>query len=467
MKNLKYILLLLFAMALSESCTRDNYLDIQPKGTDIPTTVEDFRLMLDNVSSIFSGELSQGFSIKHHMTLQLNDNHALFDEALGSGITLSMVRAYMFEAQFYSPLEDDLDWNQYYNQIYLSNIILDGLSKAKNGTPQEIAALAAEAKVHRAYAYFNLVNIYGIHYNASSAATDLGVPIREGIALDDVSLARASVQEVYDYALNDITTSIADLEDTQPTNYIFRPSKSAAYGVLAKIYLYQGKYPEALDAANDALALSNTLRDINNNEVGFDRVRINPLVTEDEEIIWLKNHISSVRIYPSDELVFLYDFEDLRFQKFGSLFEALGVFKFFYAAGALNENLSDGITTPDLYLIRAECNARLNNIQAANDDLNALREKRYPTGLYTPVNITDPSLLLQFVKDERRREIAISFDRTFDIKRYNLFDNDNISLTHTLEGKTATLEANSKNWAFPIATKILQRNPELKQNPRD
>ena len=71
------------------------------------------------------------------------------------------------------------------------------------------------------------------------------------------------------------------------------------------------------------------------------------------------------------------------------------------------------------------------------------------------------------MKEERRRELIRSTDRIFDIKRYNHFDNDTISLIHNLGDETATLEANSLNWAFPIGRVYINQNPEIIQNPRN
>jgi hypothetical protein len=115
----------------------------------------------------------------------------------------------------------------------------------------------------------------------------------------------------------------------------------------------------------------------------------------------------------------------------------------------------------------AECNARLGNVQAANDALNTLRENRFEAEDFTPLQISDQAELLAFVKDEIRREKAPSTLRTFDIKRYNRFDNDNITISRSFRGETVTIAPNSLNWAFPIAQNYINANPEIEQNPRD
>ncbi|MFS4467852.1 RagB/SusD family nutrient uptake outer membrane protein [Maribacter sp. 2210JD10-5] len=472
-KIIRYTNLMAVTLILLSACSRENYLDIQPKGAVIPTTLEDYRSLLDQVNPPeleFTQPLSQGFNEKHAISYYLNDDNFISSGLVGSfGLPRSAQRAYLFEDSFYSALEDDGDWNNYYKQIYTANIILDGLQDVTNATTAQIAELVAEAKLHRAYAYFNLVNLYGLHYNPASAGSDLGVPIREGIALEDVDLTRASVQEVYDLILDDITEGIPNLEDIQPLNRSYRPSKAAAYGLLSKVLLFQGNYAEALENVDLALDLYGVLRDINDDPFNSFNPELKslPLQLNDDQIIWYKDIFQNT--FVQEEFLEIYEDNDIRKQWFIEVRAFFGddVDGFYFGAGNDNFFYSDGITTPDLYLIRAECNARLGNTAAANAALNALRENRFETGTHTPLNITDNAELLDFVKEERRRETVGGPDRMFDIKRYNLFDEDGISLTHILGSVSATLEANSKNWAIPIGSKYIQQNPEIEQNPRD
>ncbi|WP_346882495.1 RagB/SusD family nutrient uptake outer membrane protein [uncultured Algibacter sp.] len=471
MKLLKYIIVPLLTIAfVTSSCTRDNYLDeVVPRGVVIPSTIEDYRLLLDNVTPDDLGNalpISFGFDEKHSISSYMTDDHVIPND-LSQTLQGPQRRAYLFGDAVYIGNEQDPDWNFYYNQIYTANIILEGLESVDNGTADDIAELQAEAKIHRAYAYFNLVNLYGLHYNPVTADTDLGVPIRQGTALENLDFTRASVQTVYDLIIQDITTSINSLQDTQSLNFTFRPSKAGAYGFLSKVYLYQGRYDLALDAVDNALNIYNVLRDINDDESDpFTSALNSPAVIQDPQIVWYKQAQSV--IFVSDAILSEYNFDDIRAFWFtrdaivtGSQENAL------LFTRNVNQNFSDGINTPELYLIRAECHTRLMNLALANNDLNTLREKRFFSGSSTPINITNQDELLAFVKKERRLELIGNYDRLFDIKRYNLFDNDNISITHTLESISATLEANSLNWALPIAEIYIQQNPEIQQNPRD
>lgn len=474
MKN--YAFYILVALILSfTACSREEFLDFPPKGVVIPSTVKDYRLLLDQVDIapwIFDA-LSVGFDEKHTLNQFLSDDQELTDDIVNlGGVFGESRRVFLFEDVIFSALDNDFSWDIYYNTIYASNVALEGLSTVTDGTPEEIALLQSEARMHRAYVYFNLVNLYGVHYDPATAATDLGVPFREGIALEGVDLTRKSVQEVYDFVLQEINESIPQLPDVQPAELIFRPSKAGAYGLLAKIYLYQGKYQMAFEAVNSALNLKGALRDMNNDGFTsfFPFIRALPSARDNIENVWQKG-ISFTNDYPSNEIVGLYDDDDIRLQWFATrqlaFSEDVDAFVFLANGDNHQGSQSDGILTSDLHLIRAECHARLGNIAEANTDLNALRESRYITGTYTPLNITDPTALLNSIKEERRKEMGMGMERSFDIKRYNKFDNANISLTHTLGGVTATLEPNSPNWALPIGNIYIQQNPEIIQNPRE
>ncbi|RZL37602.1 MAG: RagB/SusD family nutrient uptake outer membrane protein [Pedobacter sp.] len=113
-----------------------------------------------------------------------------------------------------------------------------------------------------------------------------------------------------------------------------------------------------------------------------------------------------------------------------------------------------GIATDEVYLTRAECNARLGNGDLALKDLNDLLRKRYKTGTYIDLTQRDPALLLQVIIQERRKELLFRGLRWADIKRYNR-DGAGISLTRTVAGKTYTLEANSARFAIPIPEDII------------
>ena len=214
--------------------------------------------------------------------------------------------------------------------------------------------------------------------------------------------------------------------------------------------------------------------DLDNSQIGSE-VGL-PLGNNNNEVIWFKGNsrLNVPSIVAQNELITqLYDTLDLRSKTFGNLSILINSnqveerFDYSFFGKTYNRVTPAGINTPEVLLIKAECETRLGNTSAAVNALNTLRINRYSAGNFSPITITVQNELLDFVKQERRRELIGQPQRLFDLKRYNLFDNANITLRRTYNGTTYTLPPNSLNWALPIAKKYLLLNPEIIQNPRD
>src|SRR5699024_7202245 len=113
---------------------------------------------------------------------------------------------------------------------------------------------------------------------------------------------------------------------------------------------------------------------------------------------------------------------------------------------------------------RAECLARAGSLADALADVNRLRQHRFKTDYYVPVSISDlgndKEKVLQFVLQERRRELYGKELRLFDIKRLGL------PVRHTLNSRVLEVEAHSPKLVWPIFEGYIDLNPEMIQNPR-
>ena len=188
MKRIIYIYLAVFAWSVMASCHK--YLDIVPKGKIIPTKTSDYRLLLNQISKNGS---SNGFVNSFSNDLLMGDDMQI--NAFSAGFySPADLNVWMFADHIYQDAESDPDWDALYNQIYVTNLVINQVMDSEDGTPAEKEQLMAEARVHRAYAFLILVNLYAKQYVPATAATDPGVPLRKELDFQE-SLKRASVQE--------------------------------------------------------------------------------------------------------------------------------------------------------------------------------------------------------------------------------------------------------------------------------
>lgn len=123
---------------------------------------------------------------------------------------------------------NDADWNNFYAQIYISNVVLDKIEEA-SGTNEDLRKMTkGEALAQRAYAYFMLVNIYGKHYNSATSLTDLGVPLYLDSDINKLK-GRATVEEVYNQIESDLLEALPLLPETQEFPYHPSQGQSMAY----------------------------------------------------------------------------------------------------------------------------------------------------------------------------------------------------------------------------------------------
>jgi hypothetical protein len=471
--------LLLFSLVFLAGCKKD-FLDIKPKGQMIPKTTDDYRQILDFVSNKNNVGQKVCLLANYGIVNLLADDYQVSDSTQYKAM-LNTDRKLWFEwgrSGSYNEELDDPDWKALYGQIYIMNSALEGLPVAE-GPAADKDQLMAEAHFHRAFCLLGLVNIYAKHYNTTSANTDLGIPLRLTTSLTE-SLQRATVQETYDQIISDLNAAVEDLPANQGI-YNHRPSSAAGYALLARTYLYMGKYDKALEFSQKSLDVTNFLYDFNTTlDRNSTSTRYNYFPTthrswDDKEILVQKEtaYMSSLYHYSyitswGPDVRALYDTTgDLRFRNYFNYVPANGG----YTYTANIKRWQDafyypqvGLTVPEMYLTRAEASARLNKLPEAIADLNALRSKRFITSEYTPYDASalSPEQVLQMVKDERRRELWGRGLRWFDLKRYNALDNANISITRHFTNDKLT--PGDKGWVVPIAQLYINQNPEIQQN---
>ncbi|NMN35069.1 RagB/SusD family nutrient uptake outer membrane protein [Pedobacter sp. SG918] len=464
--NLKYSYPLIIAGLLAFSGCK-KYVDIKTQGNLVPKETQNYRYLLNASSS-----LERSPSLFELASDDINIVDASQLNSLNSLFYGYYLRAYSWQPVIYQvgnvSYEQDDNWNAEYSLIFYCNTIINELP-ASNGTDNEKAALTAEALVHRADAYLNLVNLYGKPYNASTAGTDLGVPLILTQTLSQ-KLNRASVQAVHNQIIADLTTAIPSLPNTQAYNTL--PSKVSAYALLARCYFYMKDYANASKFADQALAVRSTLNDLGT--ITAVTTANYPRRVFDPEILLSKTPINgTISFTPtayrlSDELVGLLGTKDQRYTLFtvpASTISADYTGRYFYRDRAIGEARNVGPSVPEMMLIKAEALARSGDAAGAMLLVNNLRVKRFKPADYVALTAASAADAVVKVVEERRREFFGRPLRWWDMRRLKNEAPFQRTYTKTFSGVTYTLDPNSDRYVFPIAEFLTNLNPELEKNP--
>ncbi|TCC87879.1 RagB/SusD family nutrient uptake outer membrane protein [Pedobacter hiemivivus] len=470
----KYLLILLILISFS-GCK--DYLDIVPKGKLIPTTVEDYENMLNDMTVVSYGDYFNDL---------LTDDVFFPEEnpgALFSRQPLHARRIYTFKKQVFDPGSNDFLWTETYKRIFYFNSVANDIMKAVDGTESNKKSVRAEALFGRALEHLLLVNVYARHYDPATAATDPGVPL---VLVADISAKhrRNTVKEVYDQIILDLEEAVKSLPANSKITK-FRTNKAAGYALLSRVYLYMGDYAKALDYANQTLALYSTLVDMNTFKIvtpgPFPNVPGSPVGWTDipdgkkhPEAIVARHFLRPFGLgnvaCASPELSALFDNNDQRWTLYyANAWPPLPPPVDYWTRYKVRIYLrgdyyNNALGTPEVYLTRAECKARANDKQGALDDVNKLRKNRIVPAAYRDFTLADfnndQEKVLRFVLDERRRELAFMGTRVADLKRLNKDPKFAKVIRHTAEGKEYVLQPNTDDYLRQIYPDAAKFNPD-------
>lgn len=458
MKHL-YQLGLGLLIALCASC--DDFLDTVPKGKVIPTTVSDYGNIMKDIS------LSGSYDALPYFC---SDDVFVPDEQINLGGPSH--KAYFWMEHFYRQDEADKNWNDTYSKIYTVNVVINNIMGATEGSQEDKERIMAEAKIFRAYYYWYLQQLYAAAYDAETAATDLSVPMPLEPNLE-AKLSRVTVEQVSAQILSDLE-GIAEQLPVMGSNP-YKPNRAAAYAMRARALFFMREYDKAAAEADQALKLNSQLDDMREWSFTDDipSVTVNgmPQPISSAEKIWYHNVNGSgalrMTVVPEDLLaLYKQNEKDLRLKFWFSTEDKNG---FFYDENTycyLQQTPNHNIGVPEMMLIKAEALARKNDAKAL-DILNELRKYRFQDADYTELTPQDGKNLLEIVLAERRRELALSGLRWFDMKRLIKDGLYTQTLTRvTPDGETHTLSPTSNRYLFPIPLEVIAKNGNIVQNPR-
>lgn len=488
MKRILYFLFIICSLFL-QSC--NDFLDVKPKGYTIPELVGDYERLLN------SQDIQ---TVLDNYPIYITDDVLLCDEGAGGdmngfefrGISENERNLYTFQhGQVFTPGNNDGIWEGAYSNIFVYNAVINNVMSAVDGTEIAKKHLKGEALVGRAFEYLNLVNFYAKHYDAKTAASDYGVPI---VLSEEVgstaTYVRNTVAEVYKRIEDDLTEAVGLLKEQVSNSY--HPTKSIAYAFLSRVYLYKGEYKTALENANKALAINKDLIDykLYKTQKGqwgrivleSDESQAFPDESKSIENIYTRQFWNSNNLFKaiaaSKDLLDTFasqlneNGEDMRLKLFfcdGQMDPGSGM-QYFpgFQMYAPYINVCTGFSTPEIYLIAAECEARVGSITNALGHLNTLRDMRIKNNVhYENTQEKNREEVLKLVIDERRREFVFNgLFRLIDLKRLNREEWFAKTITHSADGETWTLPPNDPRYIMPVPENVLDYSPNMPQYDR-
>lgn len=453
-------LILAAAVALTAACTKD-YLDKKPSsGLVVPARLSELQELLENSAVMnVTGGLAQ-VSCDEYRVPDYTQYLSLTD--------MTSKNAYIWNADLYSGETEIADWNALYKTVFYANNVLDRLEATAEGDAADRNNLRGWALFARAFAFYDLAKNFSAPYDSTAAASLPGIPLRLKPGIDYTE-QRATQEQTYRQVLSDLQEALPLLYPQVLSSHSNRPSKAAAWGLLARIYLDMGKYAGAERSADSSLALYSTLKDYNTVSLSsitpFGYITDETVYYAQQAEAWspLTTATSATRPYDiGPGLLSLYEDDDLRLQVFFSK-KATGNYNSKRRYTGSNYPFT-GIATDELYLVKAECLARREQPGQAMQVLNTLLVKRYKSGRFVPRQADSREQALGTVLAERKKELVWRGLRWQDIKRLNR-EGAGITLRRELNGTVYTLPPNDLRYVFPIPPDEIAYSG-IQQNPR-
>ncbi|SEK53877.1 RagB/SusD family nutrient uptake outer membrane protein [Parapedobacter koreensis] len=449
--KIKNLFLCLAACALL-FCRCNSYLDVKPdKQLVIPETLADLQALLDNYSNVhwdpYIGEVS-------------SDDYYLADTDWSALSDERDRRRYLWEKEgIYPSLSNDWFWP--YRNVYYANVVLETLDRIGKGqtNPPDWDHIRGQALFLRARSFLSVALLFSKSYDSSTAATDLGIPIR--LSSDfNIQSERASLKDTYTQITEDLVAATEVLPNTPL--HVYRASKPAAMALLARMYLFMRDYEKCLYYADACLKLKSDLIDYNT----LDSNANFPIPEFNDEIIYQSityaTPLANNRAKIDSILLDSYQEGDLRKRIFFRVnVDGSSGFKGSYYSAS--NNLFSGIAVDEVYLMRAECHARLGNLEMALADLNTLLAKRWSDEKFIPLIDDSQDTILATVLTERRKELLMRAIRWPDVKRLNMEGFD-ISFERRIGDEVYTLAPNGPRFIFPIPDDVIELTG-MPQNP--
>lgn len=447
MKKIKSILAILTLLVLGTSCEKN--LDLEPQQSLEPTVAlssdENVKYVMIGAYSIMRNSAIYGGCILRNSELSGADGEITWQGTYTGPREL-------YNHQIIAANGDITDqWLQSYRCINTCNNVLSALTVVNE---DDRGRVEGEALFLRSLMYFDLVRFYGLPYESGVTNSQLGVPLVLTPTLEISAannIGRNTVEEIYTKVITDLERAASILPDENG----YYATSGVANALLARVYLQKADYAKARDAANKVInsevyALTDTYAKAFNKEeytsedifstkfVAADGIN---QMTEfwstrefggrDGDIEIMQKHLD---LYSSEDqrlaLFWIDENDTWRSGKWNTMYGLVNQFRL-----------------AEMYLVRAECNQRLNTVVGDTplNDFNMVHER---AGLAAKASVTLSDILL-----ERRLELAHEGFKLHDMKRLKL--------------SVGNLPYNDPKLVYPIPAREIAANPAIadQQNP--
>lgn len=251
MKKINLFYTIAFGALALTSC--DDYLDKMP----------DNRATIDTEEKVTKILVSAYATHNSNLMLEMAS-----DNARDNGSTYTIGAQTQEEAYLWKPItETDNDsskdlWDACYGAAAAANQALQAIDEM--GNPASLQAQRGEALLCRAWAHFQLANVFCLAYNPETADKDMGIPYALAPETEvSPHYERGTMNELYAHINADIEEGLPLIDDKIYTVPKYHFNKKAAYAFAARFNLYYQKWDKTIEYANAALG-SNPLNLLRN-----------------------------------------------------------------------------------------------------------------------------------------------------------------------------------------------------------
>jgi starch-binding outer membrane protein, SusD/RagB family len=236
MNTIKKILAISVLCIMAFGC-KDTFLDLAPESNsnadNFYKTRQDFDIAVNAAYAtlyvMYGPESGSSYCAE-----QLSDNCTVYSVSAFGTVNIPDRQAYKdYNVQPTNTVNYAM-WQQDYNSLYNINIVLDKIE----GTSLDAAykeEVKAEMMFLRALYYFTMVQTWG----------DIPLVTKAVTASESYSILRSPAADVYNQIIQDLQYAIARLPLANAVSAAGRPSKGAAQTLLGKVYLTMGNKPSA------------------------------------------------------------------------------------------------------------------------------------------------------------------------------------------------------------------------------